>query len=145
MTEPLLESDITKDIIGAFYEVYNTLGFGFLEHVYALALERELLARGRKVRREAIIPIFYKGEILTNQRVDLVVEERVVVELKSSAVLPALAKRQTLNYVRASNLKVALLLHFGPERVFYRFVHSQRPGSIPTEVITNPFEPLEGS
>jgi GxxExxY protein len=113
--------------------------------VYAIALERELIARGRKIRREALIPIYYKGDILTTQRVDMIVDERVIVELKSTSVLPALAKRQTLNYVRASTLKVALLLHFGPEPAFYRFVHSKQPGSMPREIMPSPFESMEGS
>ena len=145
MTDSLLEQELTRDIIGAFYEVYNHLGFGFLEQVYALALERELVARGRKVQREVDVPIFYKGEFLTKQRVDMIVDERVILEIKSTSLLPALAKRQTLNYVRASSLSVALLLHFGAEPAFYRFVHSKQPGSVPSEVIPGPFEPRDGS
>jgi GxxExxY protein len=67
--ERLLEREITGDVIGAFYEVYNQLGFGFLEFIYSLALEKELLKRGRAVAREVAVPVVYKGEILANQRV----------------------------------------------------------------------------
>lgn len=120
----LIQVDTTGDVIGAFYEVYNALGFGFLEHVYSLALERELMSRGRLVGKEVSVPIFYKGDTITSQRVDMIVDEKVVVEIKSTYVLPPTAKRQTLNYLRATNLEVALLLHFGPDAKFYRLVHS---------------------
>ena len=119
----LVEREITADVIGAFYEVYNQLGFGFLEFIYALALEKELLRRGRAVGREVAVPVIYKGEVLANQRVDMVVEEKVMVEIKSTEVLHRKAPRLTLNYLRSTPLEVALLLHFGPEPRFYRFVN----------------------
>jgi GxxExxY protein len=120
-----LEREITHDIIGAFYDVYNALGFGFLEHVYMLALERELVARGRSVRREVSVPVMYKGDILAHHRLDMIVDEKVVVESKSTYVLPPASQRQLLNYLRATGLEVALLLHFGPEARFYRVVLSR--------------------
>jgi GxxExxY protein len=123
----LLERGTTSQIIGAFYEVYNTLGFGFLEHVYRLALSRELVARGCHIGAEVTVPVTYKGELLTTQRLDLIVDGRVVVEVKSTYLLPSTAKRQVLNYLHASQLEVALLLHFGPEARFHRLVHSRRP------------------
>jgi GxxExxY protein len=120
----LLERETTDQIIGAFFDVYNVLGFGFLEHVYSLALERELVGRGRRVGREVATPIWFKGQVLTSQRVDLVVDGRVVVEVKATMVLPPTAHRQTLNYLRATTLEVALLLHFGPKPRFFRIVQS---------------------
>ena len=126
MHKALIQQDTTGHVIGAFFDVYFALGFGFLEHVYSLALERELMERGRLVGREVSIPIFYKGNSLTSQRVDMIVDERVVVEIKSTYVLPPTAKRQTLNYLRSTNLEVALILHFGPEPKFYRLVHSTK-------------------
>jgi GxxExxY protein len=123
-TVDLIERETTHAIIGAFYDVYNELGFGFLEHVYMLALERELVARGHKVRREVWVEIHYKGELLAEYRVDMIVDEKVMVEGKSTFALPYTAKRQTRNYLRASTLEVALLLHFGPYAKFYRFVSS---------------------
>ena len=80
----LVEKELTGSIIGAFYEVYNTLGFGFLEHLYIKALERELLARGHLVERELRVRVMYKGEVLGTQRIDMVVDRRVVVEVKST-------------------------------------------------------------
>jgi GxxExxY protein len=127
MTEiTLLEKESTNAIIGAFFEVYNTLGFGFLERVYSLALERELLARGRAVGREVLIRITYKGEFLTYHRADLIVDEKVVVEVKSTEVMPTFTRRTVVNYLKATKIEVALILHFGPEAQFYRIVCSNR-------------------
>ena len=123
---PLLERAVSKDIIECFFEVYNTLGFGFLENIYSLAMERELLARGRRVQREVVVPIWYKGEVLTKQRLDMIVDDRVLVETKASAALPVTGEDQLLNYLKATPLEVGLLLHFGPEPKFYRRVHTDK-------------------
>ena len=120
----LLAKESTNAIIGAFYDVYNTLGFGFLEHVYSLAMERELIARGRAVGREVQIPILYKGQFLTNHRADLIVDEKVVVEIKSTEILPPNTRRTVVNYLSATRIEIALILHFGPEAKFYRIVQS---------------------
>ena len=123
--ESLLEHNTTESIIGSFYHVYSRLGYGFLENVYALALERELRARGHQVHREFPVTVFYEGEALTTIRLDMVVDEKVVVENKSTAVLPAFAQRQLFNYLRASSLEVGLILHFGPVARFYRLVKTK--------------------
>jgi GxxExxY protein len=123
--EALIERE-TTDVIGAFFEVYNGLGFGFLERIYADALEHELLARSRSVQREVAIPVWYKGKQLSPQRVDMIVDEKVLLEIKSTHVLPPTCERQLLNYLRASSLPVGLLLHFGPEPRFHRRVHSHK-------------------
>jgi GxxExxY protein len=122
----LVDEDITRSIIGAFYEVYNTLGFGFLEHIYLMALERELRRRGHNVDREVSVRVMYKGEELSNQRLDMVVDGRVIVETKSTAELPKTAPRQLYNYLKATNMEVGLLLHFGPAARFYREVRSNQ-------------------
>src|SRR5688500_639369 len=107
------DSVLTRSIIAAFFAVYNTLGFGFLESVYAAALEKELIKRGFTVAREVAIQIWYDGDPIAWQRLDMVVEGRVVIEIKSSAVLPQSSSRQLYNYLKASRLRVGLLLHFG--------------------------------
>ena len=122
----LLEKETTNAIIGVFFEVYNTLGFGFLENVYTLALERELLGRHRIVGREVMIPIHYKGEFLTYYRADLIVDEKVLVEVKSTEVLPPYTRRTVGNYLKATPIEVALILHFGPEAKFQRIVCSKK-------------------
>jgi GxxExxY protein len=121
----LVHESVTRSVIGAFYEVYNTLGFGFLEHIYILSLERELRSRGHKVRREAGVCVMYKGEELAYQRLDMIVDDIVIVEVKSTAELHKGANRQVYNYLRATNLEVGLLLHFGPEPKLYRSYHSK--------------------
>jgi GxxExxY protein len=121
----LIERWLTDSVIGAFYEVYNSLGFGFLEQVYMAALERELRARDHAVAREVWVPVHYKGEEISRQRIDMVVGERLVIEAKSTQDLHKSAPRQVYNYLRATRLQVGLLLHFGPEPAFYRLVHTQ--------------------
>lgn len=123
-TRVLIEEALSHSVVGAFYATYNELGYGFLEHVYVLGLERELLARGHRISRELAVPIFYKGEEITSQRLDFVVDGKLVLEVKAGPVLPPLAQRQLFNYLRASRLEVGLLLHFGPEARFYRLVCS---------------------
>ena len=113
---------LVHSVIGAFYEVYNTLGFGFLEQLYMAALERELRARGHTVGREVYVPVLYKGDVIGRQRIDMVVDEALVVEGKSTHQLHRSASRQVYNYLRATHLQVGLLLHFGPEPYFYRQV-----------------------
>jgi GxxExxY protein len=124
----LIEAELTHSVIGAFYEVLNQLGHGFLEYVYSLALERELLARGHRVSREFGVQIFYKGQPLTSQRLDFVVDEKLVVEIKASEAIPKVALAQLRNYLRASRLEVGLLLYFGPKSTFYRVVATNRDG-----------------
>lgn len=115
----LFEPELTHSVIGAFYEVYNALGYGFLEYLYVRAMERELRSRGHRVGREVGVRIMYKGEELGIQRLDMIVDDRIVVEIKASEVLHRSAPRQVYNYLRASNLEVGVLLHFGPEPRFW--------------------------
>ena len=122
----LAEEQLTHRIIGAFFRVYNQLGFGFLEHVYAAALERELLRLGLRVAREYWVRIYLDGVELCQQRLDFVVEDKVVVEIKSTLALHRGASRQLLNYLRATKLEVGLLFHFGPDAKFYRLYASNR-------------------
>ena len=125
----LLEEETTNQIVGAFFDVYNTLGFGFLEHVVAEALERELVERARMVQKEVAVSVWYKGIILSAQSVDMIVDDRVVVEIESTEVLAPTAQRQILSYLRATSFQVGLLLHFGPKPRFSRVVHSQKTSS----------------
>src|SRR5688500_13741236 len=116
----VVDEALTGSVIGAYYEVYNTLGYGFLEHVYVMAIERELRGRHHSVAREVGVPIRYKGDVIAMQRIDMIVDNRLVVETKSSQELHKSAHRQLFNYLRATNLEVGLLLHFGPEPKFFR-------------------------
>ena len=139
----LVEERLTHSVIGAFFEVYNNLGYGFLEHVYVMALERELIARKHSVAREVAVQVFYKGDHLAEQRLDMIVDRKLVVETKSTSELHKSANRQVYNYLRSTNLEVDLLLHFGPEARFYRVVHRNKrinPGNQ-----ENPIHPDETS
>jgi GxxExxY protein len=69
----LIEERLTHSVIGAFFEVYNALGFGFLEHIYVMALERELIARDHRVAREVSVHVTYKGHVIAVQRIDMIV------------------------------------------------------------------------
>jgi GxxExxY protein len=129
--DALIEEKLTQSIIGAFYSVYRTLGFGFLEHVYVLALERELRERGHRVAREMSVNVMYKGEELCTQRLDMIVDEKVVVETKSTYELHPAAQRQLYNYLRATKLEVGLLFHFGREPQFYRLMYRNPSRSPP--------------
>lgn len=122
----LIHEPLTRSVIGAFYEVYNALGFGFLEHIYILALERELRARGHQVRREVGVCVMYKGEELGYQRLDMIVDDVLVIEVKSTVELHKGANRQVYNNLRATNLEVGLLLHFGPEPKVHRSSHAKQ-------------------
>ena len=123
----LIQEELTRSVIGAFFEVYNELGFGFLENTYVIALERELTARGHLVEREVSIAVRYKGEFLTMQRLDMIVDKTLVVETKSSLLLPPTAMRQLQNYLRSTDLELGLLLHFGSEpRCYRRFVPNSK-------------------
>jgi len=116
----LAEERLTHLVLKAFYRVYNRLGFGFLEHVYVKALEIELRRLGLRVAREVSVRVYYDGEYLCRYRIDMVVNEKLVVEVKSTYELRRGAPRQLLNELRATTLEVGLLLHFGSEPKFYR-------------------------
>jgi GxxExxY protein len=120
MKGKLVEDALSGDIIGAFFEVYRELGFGFLEHVHSTGMQRELSMRGHAVMREFSVRVYYKGEDLCTQRIDMLVDEKIIVEVKSTPALPPTAQRQLRNYLRSTNIEVGLLLHFGPDPKFYR-------------------------
>jgi len=122
----LLEQPLTYSVIGAFFDVYNALGYGFLEHLYVKAMERELLARGHQVAREMSVRVRYKDQEIGVQRIDMIVDQRLVIETKSTLELHRSATRQGYNYLRATDLEVGLLLHFGPEPCFYRVICRNR-------------------
>ena len=125
----LVDEGLTKSIIGAFYDTYNQLDYGFLEAIYVEALSRELIRRGHGVEREIGIRVYCKGEMIGLQRIDLLVDKKVIVEVKSTHDLAKVAHRQLLAYLRGSDLEVGLLLHFGPKPEFFRMIASRSPGN----------------
>ena len=123
----LLHEELTKSIIGGFYDVYNTFGYGFPEAVYTNALAIELRHRGHRVARELPVPVFYKGVQIAKYKLDFVVDDLVVVESTSTELLNPFDQRQLLNYLRATPFEVGLLLHFGPKPRFFRQITTHEP------------------
>ncbi len=107
--------ELTDQIIRAFYQVYNTLGHGFLESVYEAALVIELEERGLHVERQKPLEVRYRGRPVGNYYADLVVEGQIVVELKACETIQAAHLAQLTNYLRATTCEVGLLLNFGPK------------------------------
>ena len=139
------EERLTYSVIGAFFEVYNTIGFGLLEHLYVMALEMELLDRGHTVVRELAVPVWYKDRMLGFQRIDMVVGDKLIIETKSTHTLPRIASRQLYNYLKATRFEMGLLLHFGPEPVFHRLIlrnHKKKDPHHPSHP-KHPIEPAE--
>ena len=129
-TQELIQRDLTEDIIGVFFDVYNELGFGFLEYLYVMALERVLKASGHKVDREVSVRVYFRGELLGTQRIDMIVDDNVIIEVKSSKDLPDISLRQLDNYLKGTGIEVGLLLHFGPSAKFYRRVWTKPRKSV---------------
>ncbi|HEY7236122.1 MAG TPA: GxxExxY protein [Gemmatimonadaceae bacterium] len=133
MRGELLEAERVHSIVAAFFTVYNYFGGGGLcEAAYSGALECELTLRGHKVDREVMAAVYYKGKLVARQRLDMVVDDRVIVESKATERLLPSAGPQLISYLRATTFEVGVLLHFGPHPKFYRFVDSV------TKLDTNP-------
>ena len=114
----MTDNEITYQIRGAIYDVYKALGPGLLESVYEEAMVYELQKRGLKVARQMEVPIHYDGHILkTPLRLDLLVEDRVVVELKSVKELQDVFFKQTRTYLRLLNLQVGILVNFNTDDI----------------------------
>ena len=110
----MTENELTYQIRGAVWDVYNALGPGLLESVYEEALSYELRQRGLKVERQKQVPLVYKGqELKTPLKLDLLVEDAVVVELKSVEELKPVFYKQTKTYLKLANKHIGLLVNFG--------------------------------
>lgn len=109
----MTENDISFDIRGAIYDVHNGLGVGLLESVYVAALEWELLNKGYEVKRELALPVYYKDvKMNIGFRLDLLVENKIIIEVKSVEELSALHHKQLLTYLKITNLKLGILVNF---------------------------------
>jgi GxxExxY protein len=114
--------ELTQVIIQVFYEVYNELGHGFLESVYQEAMLIALRQKGMTVEAQRPLPVWFRGGKIGDFRPDLIVGDAVVVELKAARALEPVHEAQLLNYLRASDLEVGLLLNFGPAPKIKRMV-----------------------
>jgi len=109
----MIHSDITERIIKCFYEVYNILGYGFLEKVYESSLYNELVNCGLFCERQKKIDVFYKGKLVGEYYADIIVEEKVIIELKAAETICEEHEFQLINYLKATNIEVGLLFNFG--------------------------------
>jgi GxxExxY protein len=119
MTDLLLE-DLTFQILSAAFEVHNTLGRGFLENVYQKALLQELRFRAISAESEKRISVSYKETVVGDYNVDILVNNEVIVELKAVEFLSRSHEAQVLNYLKATGLKIGLLINFGGDRVEHK-------------------------
>lgn len=117
MSKEYPDLELTRTIIGAAFEVHNVLGAGFLEKVYRNALAKELRLQEFKVEVEVRLPVYYKDELVGDYYADIIVNERVILELKALSSLTSEHEAQLLNYLKATGHKVGLLLNFGTRKV----------------------------
>lgn len=127
----LLHEELTKQILEAYYEVYNELGFGFSERVYQNSLYLELKDRGFDVVAQQQCNVFYKGRNVGDYFTDLTVNNSVILELKACETIIEAHKTQLRNYLRATTLEVGFVLNFGPEPQFARKIFTNEKKKLP--------------
>jgi GxxExxY protein len=119
----LKHRDLTEKIIGTFYDVYNELGHGFLENIYEQALAIALAQAGMKVERQIAISVSFRGQKIGDFRADMMVGGNVLLELKAARTIDQAHEKQLLNYLRATDIEVGLLLNFGVSPQFRRLAY----------------------
>ena len=129
MENEYLHQDLTSEIIKRFYIVYNKLGYGFLEKVYEKAMKFELVKSGLKVECQKPIHVFYEDELVGEYYADLLIADKVIVELKAAESLCRDHELQLINYLKATDIEVGLLLNFGKSPEVKRKVFSNTPGN----------------
>lgn len=119
----LLYRELTEKIIGALFEVYNNLGPGLSEIIYQRAVIEELNSAKLKFEVEKNVPIFYKKKQLGIYRLDIVIDERVILELKVKSEIESVDKAQIMTYLKATGYRIGILVNFGSEKLeFKRFI-----------------------
>lgn len=116
----MIYQDHTDRILKAFYKVYNVLGFGFLEKVYEKALGIELTKEGLDVNHQKGVPVYYEGEVVGDYFPDIVVNDSIILELKSAEGIRNEHFAQLTNYLKATDIELGLLLNFGKKPEFKR-------------------------
>lgn len=122
----MIEEELTGQIIKCYYKVYNTLGHGFLERIYHNSMIIDLVSHGLRVETEKPIAVFYQGQVVGAFAADIVVEGRVIVELKANERLIEAHEAQLVNYLRATEIEIGLLFNFGKTAEFKRKVFSNK-------------------
>jgi len=119
----LKQHELTERIIGLFYDVYNELGHGFLESVYEQAPAIALAQVGSAVERQVPVLVWFRGRQVGDFRADMVVERKVLLELKAARTIDEAHEKQLLNYLRATDIEVGLLLNFGIKPQIRRLIY----------------------
>ncbi len=119
-------ADLTQKIIGVFFKVYNTLGYGFSEKVYENALVLELKKLGFEIRQQHPITVYYEGVEVGGYFADIIVNDVVILELKAMRQLLPEHEAQLLNYLKATTIEVGLLLNFGPKAETKRKIYDNQ-------------------
>jgi len=114
--------DLSEKIIKSFYDVYNELGWGFLESVYEKALAIVLKEKGLTVERQKAIPVYFHNKDVGEFRADIIVENKIILELKTVSRLEAVHEAQILNYLKATTIEIGFLMNFGKQPKFKRFI-----------------------
>lgn len=121
-----LHADLSKEVIHAFYKVYNTLGYGFLEKVYENALKIELDKAGLIVEVQKPITVYYDGIAVGYYVADMVINDLIIIENKAGVALSPDHENQLLNYLKATRIEVGLLLNFGTTPTFKRKIFENK-------------------
>ncbi|MFN3755813.1 MAG: GxxExxY protein [Flavobacterium sp.] len=124
MITEYLHKDLTDKIIKIFYDVYNEIGYGFLEKVYHNAMFYELWSKGLIVDSQKKIDVFFKSQLVGEYYADLVVENKVILELKTVEYISNVHMAQAMNYLKATNIEIALLLNFGVQPQIKRVIYT---------------------
>ncbi len=132
--------DVTEKIIGVFYDVYNELGYGFLESVYQEALVMALREAGLAVECQVPVPVWFRRQKVGDFRADMLVEKKVLLELKSSRSIDLGHEAQLLHYLKATEIELGLLLNFGTRPQFRRLLFDNER----KEIRGNPCESVAG-
>lgn len=112
--------ELTREIIGAYFRVYNDLGYGFLEKVYENAFALELRNRGLQVDQQQQIQVYFQGSVVGNYFADLLIESAIILELKAAEIIADAHTAQLMNYLKATTCEVGFVFNFGPEATFER-------------------------
>ncbi len=118
----LRHAELTEKLIGIFFNIYNELGHGFLESVYEQAFSVALAENGIFFQRQIAVPVWYHEQQIGDFRADLLVEGKVIIELKTGRGIDPGWEKQLLNYLRATEIEVGLLFNFGPQPRFRRYI-----------------------
>lgn len=121
----LFMEGLTRSVLGGFYDSYNKLGYGFVENVCVGALTIELQKRGHRIEREVPIAVSYDGIIIGTFRADVVVDGKLIVEVKAEPCLTGIHERQLRNYLSCSDFELGLLLGYGLKPQFKRIIHTR--------------------